>query len=247
MSGRSRKNDPRVYLGGADIASPFFNPKFLDYAAVGHVILFNQNPALPAPRSIRGLPLLREFQLPRPTDLGARDPVPEIPRSASVFRNRYVWPRAFLARQVLVVRTGEDALKALESLPRGAPPAAVIEAPPSMKLPGGIGEEGRVRIESLEPERVVIGTSAPKEAVLVLADTHFPGWRADIDGKEIPILRANYLFRAVPVPAGDHTITFRYEPRSVPMGLGLGATGLALALGLSIAAWRGGHARREDA
>jgi len=45
------------------------------------------------------------------------------------------------------------------------------------------------------------------------------GWKAYVDGEEVPIYRANYLFRAVPVPAGEHTVTLRFEPESHRIGL----------------------------
>jgi uncharacterized membrane protein YfhO len=71
----------------------------------------------------------------------------------------------------------------------------------------------------------------------VLADTHYPGWFATVDGQSEPLLRANYAFRAVRVPAGPHTIVFDYRPRSLAVGarltgLGLLVWGVAGAFGL---------------
>ena len=43
---------------------------------------------------------------------------------------------------------------------------------------------------------------------------HYPGWIAELDGRQTPILRADVLFRAVEVPAGRHTVVFRYAPLS---------------------------------
>jgi hypothetical protein len=54
---------------------------------------------------------------------------------------------------------------------------------------------------------------------LVLTDTFYPGWNAYLDGKRVPIVRANYLFRAIAVPAGAHRVVFRYEPVSFYAGL----------------------------
>jgi uncharacterized membrane protein YfhO len=54
---------------------------------------------------------------------------------------------------------------------------------------------------------------------MVLDDeTNYPGWVARVDGRPVPILAADYLFRAVAVPAGRHSIEFRYEPRSIKIG-----------------------------
>lgn len=56
-------------------------------------------------------------------------------------------------------------------------------------------------------------------SLLILTDTYYPGWVADIDGKETPIYPANLKQRAIVVPEGSHTVHFRYRPQSVRLGL----------------------------
>lgn len=58
-------------------------------------------------------------------------------------------------------------------------------------------------------------------ALLVVCDLYYPGWKATIDGSACSIFRADYLFRAVPVPAGKHIIRFEYQPLSFMIGLAL--------------------------
>jgi uncharacterized membrane protein YfhO len=74
-------------------------------------------------------------------------------------------------------------------------------------------------IARYEDSSVSIHVTSNDDAVLVLADSYYPGWRAYVDGSEIDILRANYFFRAVRVPPGNHFIEFKYEPRSFELGL----------------------------
>lgn len=62
------------------------------------------------------------------------------------------------------------------------------------------------------PTRVVMDTRAPAPGWLVLGDLDFPGWEADVDGRAVPIHRANGMFRAVCVPGGDHTVRFSFHP-----------------------------------
>jgi uncharacterized membrane protein YfhO len=47
---------------------------------------------------------------------------------------------------------------------------------------------------------------------------YYPGWAATVDGAAAPIYRTNYAFRGVSVPAGEHTVDFRYRPASVRYG-----------------------------
>jgi uncharacterized membrane protein YfhO len=101
--------------------------------------------------------------------------------------------------------------------------APAAEAPPEA-APTAIQP---ATITSYEANRVTIETHAPAPGWLVLTDTAYPGWEARVDDAPVPIATANYLFRAVRVPGGAHTVTFEYRPRSVWIGLTL--TGLAWA------------------
>ena len=64
-----------------------------------------------------------------------------------------------------------------------------------------------------------------RDAFLVVAQPHYPGWVARLDGEKVPLLRANYAFCAVELPPGEHEVELAYEPRSVKLGFSLGALG----------------------
>ncbi len=80
-----------------------------------------------------------------------------------------------------------------------------------------------VRVERYGPSHISIAAQTPMAGFLVLTDAYYPGWRALVDGVERPILLANYLYRAVPLEAGDHQVEFVYEPVSLRWGLGVTA------------------------
>jgi hypothetical protein len=74
------------------------------------------------------------------------------------------------------------------------------------------------RIVSYDSQSVQIDTESDAPAILMLNDTNYPGWRASINGKSAPMLQADYLFRAVIVPAGHATVEFTYAPTSFRLG-----------------------------
>ena len=77
------------------------------------------------------------------------------------------------------------------------------------------GEGSKTHITSWRPGRVEIALEAAQAGVLVLHDTYFPGWVAELNGQRVPILRADVLFRAVEARAGRHSIVFRFDPLSI--------------------------------
>lgn len=80
--------------------------------------------------------------------------------------------------------------------------------------------------------------SSPSSGFLYRAVSHTPQWHAWVEGESRPVLRANYLFQAVPVPAGTHTVELRYESTLIRVGLQItvAAVGLALVVLLGAAA-----------
>lgn len=80
---------------------------------------------------------------------------------------------------------------------------------------------GTATITSYQPNQIVVDTKAPTASLLFLSDVNYPGWQAVIDGKASEIFQADYVFRSVLVPAGEHQVVFSYEPLSFKLGLGI--------------------------
>jgi len=65
-----------------------------------------------------------------------------------------------------------------------------------------------------------------QDGVAVFSDIWYPlGWEATIDGKPAEIMRANYVLRALKIPAGQHTIEFHFRPHSYAIGAKLAVSG----------------------
>jgi Bacterial membrane protein YfhO len=69
------------------------------------------------------------------------------------------------------------------------------------------------------PNRIIVEVNSPVEGWLVLSDVWYPGWQADVSGATTPVIRANYLFRAVKAPPGVNQVVFTYRPISFWLGL----------------------------
>ncbi len=100
---------------------------------------------------------------------------------------------------------------------RGQAPLELVEQTPTKRV---------MELDQLWPSYVVI------------SQAWFPGWKAYIDGEEVPVWRANYAFNAIAVPAGSNTIEFVYEPSSLRVGgwISLASLGAA-ALLIGATAW----------
>jgi hypothetical protein len=77
---------------------------------------------------------------------------------------------------------------------------------------------------------IKLRASATQPGYLVLSEVFYPGWEAKVDGEKAPILRGNYLFRAVPVEQGEHEVVLRFV--SWPFRIGAIVSLLTLAFSL---------------
>lgn len=97
------------------------------------------------------------------------------------------------------------------------------------------GHVGMVTITRDEAMKVVVEVkNNPADAYLVLTDTYYPGWIAEIDVKPTDILPANIMHRAVSLPPGDHVVTFTYKPASFQAGRIVSTIAHLCGLGLGV-------------
>jgi len=75
-----------------------------------------------------------------------------------------------------------------------------------------------VEVNQYEGNRMELMVSARSNGFVVVGDTFFPGWQAEVDGTPAPVYRANGTFRAVPVKAGEHRIVMKFVPEGWQQG-----------------------------
>jgi len=137
----------------------------------------------------------------------------------TLYRADSASPRAFVAEKARVVADG-DALRELLS----APSEVLLSEGEAVEATGCTGSSARITRamhNALEVDAV-----ACQPGYLVVADSYYPGWVAEVDGHEARVVRADYALRAVALPAGSHRVALRYRPMSFAIGLTL-----------SVAAW----------
>jgi hypothetical protein len=156
-----------------------------------------------------------------------------------IYQNLALLPRAFVVHRASVIRD-EDATLALLSDPAFDPARqAILDG--GRDLDAGAGVSG-VELVVYEPERIQIRVALDTPGYLLLTDTHYPGWVAHVDGQPVSLRRADLYFRAVALEAGQHQVSFRFEPASVRWGLGVGlASWLLWGLAFAVVAVRIGR------
>jgi hypothetical protein len=149
-----------------------------------------------------------------------------------VYERPSALPRAYFVPRARLFASPEKVLGALDSPDFDAPAEALLEdAPPQAARDAPmVPDAGAAWIRAIEPERVDLGAKVNTSGYLILTDLFYPGWKAFANGSEVPIYRANYLFRAVPLEPGDWKVRFEYRPASFRIGIAASVTTLLIVL-----------------
>jgi hypothetical protein len=147
------------------------------------------------------------------------------------------FPRAYAVEQYLLTDNEQESLAAIYGNKSQLRELVVLEnAEPSFpstpRSMDDLASTTRVQIESYESNKVLVRVVAKRPSLLVLTDSFVPGWRAYINGQRSPIYRANSVFRAVELPAGESIIEFRYVPSTLILGAVISSMTLLLVLTL---------------
>jgi hypothetical protein len=161
----------------------------------------------------------------------------------SVFENTRVLPRAFIVYDVRVVPDHAAALAAIHTPDFDPVRMVVLETadrrPPTTEILRSAQNDSAavssqpsvVEIVGYGPNEILLDVNTPSAGVLVLSEAYYPGWRAWEDNREVEVMRANYLFRAVELPAGTHRVRLLYDPAWFKIGVGLFAVTMLALIG----------------
>ncbi len=107
--------------------------------------------------------------------------------------------------------------------------------------PRAAGPPGRLRAVRFDWNRIDLETEVGRPCLLVVNEAWFPGWRADVDGKEMPVFRADGIFQGVPLPAGARHVSLVFAPASFVRGLIVSGITFACLIGLAGVAYLRGR------
>ena len=136
-----------------------------------------------------------------------------------IYRNPFVFPRAYLAHRAIVVVNDSEALSRMNDASLVWPAAYFTSSEYIHPFSNALGDSDRISIQHSGNNSIALTAYSRDSSYLLLTDTYYPGWQATIDGKSAPILRANYAMRAVLLPPGLHTVMMRFDPLSFRVGM----------------------------
>jgi hypothetical protein len=155
-----------------------------------------------------------------------------------IYRNKRVLPRALLVKDHQVEADPASALAYVSRRDFDPTKTVVLEEKPiwdagilSTVIPKG---SAGAKILHERNNEIELQARVARPSLLYLADTFYPGWNAYVDGKKTKIYRANYNFRAVPLPPGEHLVDFRYEPLSFYLGAWIAGMTLFILMALGL-------------
>ena len=125
---------------------------------------------------------------------------------------------AWFVNTIKYVNGPVEEMKALDSF--DARSEAIVDKKFQSQLSGGVPADSSATIKqtAFDNENIKYESNSNAPHVAVFSEIFYKDWKAYIDGKEAPIAKANYVLRALLIPAGKHTIEFKFEPAVYQMG-----------------------------
>ena len=142
------------------------------------------------------------------------------PTPSYLFEDLYFVPRAYVASTSIFTTNSLETLRRLASQDFDAVGTVILAADPGdSPAVQGSGPAGRVEVTERQPNAVTLRADLSRPGYVVLLDRFDSNWHARIDGREVPVLRANQLFRAVYADPGQHVILFYFRQRGLLAGM----------------------------
>ena len=150
-------------------------------------------------------------------------------------QNPWAMGNAWFVDDVLLAANADEELSLLATInPRNTAVVAAKDSLPALPIREG-ADTSAILLTSYEANALAFDAETDRERLAVFSDIYYPGWQCTIDGEPADILRADYVLRAVVIPAGKHKIEFRFDPKSLHTTEAIANTALIMLLVLFLA------------
>ena len=128
--------------------------------------------------------------------------------------NPFALGNAWFVDEVQYVSNANEEIEAIHGL-NPLQKAVVDKKFESSVRPLPADAEATIELVDYQPNYLKYEVNSEKGGTVVFSEIYYPGWQSTIDGEEVPHGRANYILRAMNVPAGKHVVEFKFDPKSL--------------------------------
>jgi uncharacterized membrane protein YfhO len=144
---------------------------------------------------------------------------------------------AWFVSEIKTVNSADEEMKALDKIDSKNVAIRLKEEDEKsfeLKLPFIVDSLSTIKVDIYKPNYIKYTSNNKKYGFAVFSENYYKnGWKATIDGKESPIFRVNYVLRGLQIPAGNHTIEFKFEPQVVKTGSIISLISFIIMIGLT--------------
>lgn len=141
------------------------------------------------------------------------------PTEPQVQENPTALGSAWLASNIKWTENANDEILAINSTPVDHTVILRKDLVENKNLNVSADANAKIELVDYSPMKMTYKSSSNTDQIAVFSEVFYPhGWTATIDGKEVPIEKANYVLRAVPVQKGNHTIVMEFKPQVISTG-----------------------------
>ncbi|SEQ47078.1 membrane protein YfhO [Hyunsoonleella jejuensis] len=144
---------------------------------------------------------------------------------------------AWFVEKLISVSNANEEIKLLDSLENKKHALINIKNySPDFKSQFEVDSAATIKVETYQPNYIKYKSNNPNKGFAVFSEIYYPkGWKATIDGEEASFKRVNYILRGMEIPAGEHTIEFKFDPDVVKTGSSISLASSALLFVLLVA------------
>ncbi len=137
-----------------------------------------------------------------------------------VIENPNALGNAWAIDSLMLVASADEVLEQMKSLDFSNEAVVLAsEAPENIPLRFDSSVLDKIELSTAKPTGLTYNFSASADQFIVFSEMYYPnGWYAEIDGKPVVHFPVDYVLRGMMVPAGDHTISFRFDPPVIQLG-----------------------------